>query len=532
MDGDSDCGSAAGDLAGAAVAALSAAVDLVLTLEPSSESRDPLLALARGMEVQARRLGFVQLAVCAELEERNVPSELLLRGLPDLIAVERGVTWRSAREEARAVERFGPRRAVTGEALEPLFPACATALAVGEIHAGHAKLIADQITELPEPVRAAHAEDVEATLVEHAKTMDPRALGVLARRVVAHLAPDGREPADDWPRRSRSLDFAPPCADGTVAVKGRLSPEAAAVWGTIFGSMSEALTDNPGEGPAGGGSAGDLGKDRRTPSQQRHDAFELAGRRLLSMGKLPDHAGLPATLLITMTLADLERRAGVATTHTGGALTIGQALQLAADAKKLPAVLAGDPRRPGKPGGEVLYHGKGRRLADDHQRTALFVRDRGCTFPGCAASAADSEVHHAPDWVKGGLTDVDKMTISCGYHNREAIAQGWTTEVTEGTAWWTPPPWLDPGQKPRRNYVHHPELLLPEPEPPPETEPEEADEGDRSRSDEDQQDSPEKPPPGRSARRAQQACGGCGQRLVDSVGSVRGSGDSDAGLHR
>ncbi|MCW2523467.1 MAG: hypothetical protein JWO63_1802, partial [Frankiales bacterium] len=191
MDGDSDCASAAGDLAGAAVAALRAAVDLVLALELSSESRDPLLALTRGMQVQARRLEFGQLGVWAELAERDAPAELLLRGLPDLIAVERNVTWRAAREEARAVERFGPRRAVTGEALPPLFPVSAAALADGSIHAGHAKLIADQILGLPEPVRAAHGEQVEAMLVEHAKTMEPRALGVLARRVVAHLCPDG-----------------------------------------------------------------------------------------------------------------------------------------------------------------------------------------------------------------------------------------------------------------------------------------------------------------------------------------------------
>jgi hypothetical protein len=85
-----------------------------------------------------------------------------LRALPDLIAVERSVTGFAAREEARAVERFGPRRAVTGEALPPLFPACAQALADGSIHAGHAKLVADQIAALP-PDRTESTESTESS---------------------------------------------------------------------------------------------------------------------------------------------------------------------------------------------------------------------------------------------------------------------------------------------------------------------------------------------------------------------------------
>ncbi|HEX4728379.1 MAG TPA: hypothetical protein VH298_11325, partial [Jatrophihabitans sp.] len=45
------------------------------------------------------------------------------------------------------------------------------------------------------------------------------------------------------------------------------------------------------------------------------------------------HAGLPAQLIITLSLTDLERRAGRATTHHGGTLSIDQALKLAAAGK-------------------------------------------------------------------------------------------------------------------------------------------------------------------------------------------------------
>jgi hypothetical protein len=62
---------------------------------------------------------------------------------------------------------------------------------------------------------------------------------------------------------------------------------------------------------------------RTTPSRSRPAAAR--GR------DLPDHAGLPCQLVITMSLTDLERRAGRATTQHGGTLSLAEALRLAAD---------------------------------------------------------------------------------------------------------------------------------------------------------------------------------------------------------
>lgn len=174
---------------------------------------------------------------------------------------------------------------------------------------------------------------------------------------------------------------------------------------------------------------------------------------LLKSGRLPRQAGVPAQLMITIDLADLERRVGVATTHHGGTLSIEQALRLAADARVVPVVF--DQKL-----GRISF-GRGRRLASAGQRAALFARDRGCTFPGCARTAAQSEIHHMTEWSKGGSTDLDNLTITCGYHNNEAPRQGWTTSMVDGAPHWRPPKWLDPAQVPKRNWVHHPELLVP-----------------------------------------------------------------------
>jgi hypothetical protein len=159
---------------------------------------------------------------------------------------------------------------------------------------------------------------------------------------------------------------------------------------------------------------------------------------------------LPAQLIITMSLTDLERRAGRATTHHGGTLTIDQALRLAADGGVLPAVLDDN--------GGILAYGRSRRLASPGQRKALFARDRGCTFPGCDRTAAQSEIHHTTDWASGGHTDLDTMAIACGFHNNQAPKQNWHTVMIDGIPHWQPPPW-HPEQQPLRNHLHHPELL-------------------------------------------------------------------------
>src|SRR6185503_4355066 len=195
--------------------------------------------------------------------------------------------------------------------------------------------------------------------------------------------------------------------DSTGLLDGRLTPTCQAIWEAILTSLAACRPDDA------------LGPDARTPGQRMHDAFEEAGRRLLKAGELPDHAGLPAQLVITLSLTDLERRAGWATTHHGGTLTIDQALKLAADGEMLPEILSD--------AGGILAYGRSRRLASAGQRKALFARDRGCTFPGCTRTAAQSEIHHTTDWALGGRTDLKTLAIACGYHNNEGPKQGWRT---------------------------------------------------------------------------------------------------------
>ena len=359
-----------------------------------------LLAEAVELEAELSRVQFRQLAVLAELNSRNVAGTLGYRGLSQLIATQLRCTPGEARKRYLAVERFGSRRSLTGEPLQPRLPATAEAFAAGEIGPEHAAEIGKVVEAIPAAEQAEHAESVEATLLEHARTSDPRTVKLLGQRILAHLDPDGPSPAEQGRQQSHRRLALTRLADGTGLLEGHLTPACLAVWETILTPLSAKRPDDA------------LGSDDRTPAQRLHDAFEEAGRRLLATGELPDQAGLPCQLIITMTLTDLERRAGRATTHHGGTLSINDALKLAAQGKVLPEILSD--------AGGILAYGRERRLAANGQRKVLFARDRGCTFPGCPRTAAQSEIHHATDWALGGKTDLDNLAIACGYHNAEA----------------------------------------------------------------------------------------------------------------
>ena len=397
-----------------------------------------LLADVVELEVEIARLQYRQIEALAELNARNVAGTLGFSGLPDLISAQVRCTRTEARKRAQAVERFGARRSLIGEALEPQYPTTAKALAVGEVGSEHAAAVAETVEAIPTSERAEHAAAVEATLLEHARTSDPRTVRLLGQRILAHLDPDGPSPEERGLQQVHRRVSLNRLEDGAGLLEGRLSPTCQAIWEAILTPLAARRPDDA------------LGPDDRTLPQRLHDAFEEAGRRLLAAGGLPEHAGLPCQLIVTMSLTDLERRAGRATTHHGGALSIEEALRLAAEGSMLPAIL--------NDAGGVLAYGRGRRLASPGQRKALFARDRGCTFPGCTRTAARSEIHHAIDWAKGGHTDLDSMAIACGYHNTEAPAMGWQTVLIDGVPHWQPPPW-HPMREPQRNYLHHPELL-------------------------------------------------------------------------
>ena len=427
--------------AAGAVALLARALDGLLALDFGRLSEPELVALLPVLEAQVRRVPLAVAGLDTELVSRAVAETLGFRDPRHLLADAVAITLRQARRRLDTAARYTPRATLGGQRLEPEFPAAAAALRRGAISVEHADVIADAIEALPEPVRAAHHRHVETVLVDHAATTDPARLRTLAARVLAHLDPDGPSPAEDRRHRAaRELSlFRDPDSSGLLT--GTLTPACQAIWETI-------LTPLAAQRPADAG-----GPDSRTPGQRMHDAFEEAGRLLLSTGRLPDHAGVATTLMISVRLSDLQQRTGQAVTHHGGRLSIAETLRLAAGQRLIP-VICDD-------AGGILAYGRSRRLASPGQRRALFTRDRGCSFPHCPEPAARSQIHHTTDWANGGPTNLDSLTITCGYHNNQAPRQGWKATLINGIPHWKPPPW-HPNQQPQRNYHHHPELITTE----------------------------------------------------------------------
>src|SRR6201999_1071207 len=73
-------------------------------------------------------------------------------------------------------------------------------------------------------------------------------------------------------------------------------------------------------------------RDERSPGQRNHDALTAMGRAVLASGELGRHNGLPATLIVTTTLQDLQAGAGLAATGGGSLLPMREVIRLASQA--------------------------------------------------------------------------------------------------------------------------------------------------------------------------------------------------------
>ena len=67
--------------------------------------------------------------------------------------------------------------------------------------------------------------------------------------------------------------------------------------------------------------------------------------------------------------------------------------------------------------GHPLDVGRKQRTISTPLRRALYVRDRGCTFPGCHRKRY-LDGHHLEHWINGGETTLDNLRLLCTYHHR------------------------------------------------------------------------------------------------------------------
>ena len=109
-------------------------------------------------------------------------------------------------------------------------------------------------------------------------------------------------------------------------------------------------------------------------------------------------------------LAGTDRGGGHVGRCVDGAVLAPETVRrLACDASVLPVVLGA--------AGEVLDQGRAVRLFTTAQTRRLWLRDGGCTFPGCSVPAQWADAHHLVHWADFGVTDVGNAALLCGRHH-------------------------------------------------------------------------------------------------------------------
>ncbi|OBJ28259.1 hypothetical protein A5621_25265, partial [Mycobacterium colombiense] len=403
-------------------------------------------------EKQRRRIPAVEHPLINSLA-RQAPSPELGGTVVHAIAEATLISRSEASRRIKEARDLGPRHGLTGEPIPPALAATAAAQREGTLGAGQVAVIRTFYHRLPGWVDLATREQAEARLAQEGSRFRPEQLAGLANALADCLNPDGTFTDEDRARQ-RGLTLGHQQADGMSALRGWLTPEARATLEAVLAKLAAPGMCNPlDDTPCvdGAPTQDAIEHDPRSASQRNHDALNAALRALLASGELGQHNGLPASIVVTTTLAELEAAAGRGLTGGGTILPMSDVIRLARHAHHYLAVFD-------KGKALALYHTK--RLASPGQRIVLYAKDRGCSAPGCTVPGYYCEVHHVTDWSKCHTTDADQLTFACGPHHRLLRPGGWTTRKNaKGDTEWKPPPRLDRG-RPRTNTFHHPERFL------------------------------------------------------------------------
>ena len=427
---------------------------------------EELVAVLARREALAWRAPVVDHRILARLVTAGDPGALGACSLTKALAERLRISSASARRRLAEAAELGPRAAVTGEPLEPALPELAAAQAAGRIGPEHVVIARKALAKMPATVSATYRQRAERDLAVLASQFGPETFQRLAEHLVAVLDPDG-DFTDRERLARRGLRLGRQGIDGMSSLSGRITPELRATLEPILAKLAApGMCNAADEQPCVSGTPSQqhIQRDDRRPDQRTHDALLAACRAVLACGDLGQLNGLPVTVIISTTLAELHAAAGHAPVidsaatgkaHTAGGslLPMTDLLRMAGHSYHYLSVFDGK--------GRALWLGRSKRLASADQRIVLHARDRGCTRPGCTVSGYLSQAHHLEqDWVHNGQTDVDALALACAPDNRMATEQGWTTTLgDDGRVAWIPPPKLERGQ-PRTNPFHFIEAVI------------------------------------------------------------------------
>jgi hypothetical protein len=201
-----------------------------------------------------------------------------------------------------------------------------------------------------------------------------------------------------------------PDEDGTVRIRGRLTPEVGALLIKALDAARETLYQRrrPEQTPDA---------DPPTMEQQQADALALLAETALHHGLDPGAPGERYQVVVHVdaaVLADADQP-GQSVLEDGARVPAGTSQRLACDASRV--VMRHDAE------GRLLEVGARTRTIPPALRRALHHRDRGCRFQGC--SVRFGQGHHIRHWAQGGPTTLGNLVSLCRRHHVAVHEQGY-----------------------------------------------------------------------------------------------------------
>ncbi len=367
----------------------------------------------------------------------------------DAIAALARISQRAAASRLRIAAAVTENRAITGASIPPAYPLIAHALVRGDLGVDAAELLTRELDSVrgrvtPQALGAAEALVVERAIGDVvdgslAASVSVDALAVEVHQVTATIDPDGARPREERAVRRRAFRIGAQDADGLVPVSGRLLPEV----GGLLASMIEAhrrsprfrdAALDPAESALGDGNDaafdGAAHHDPRLPDQRRHDALAEIIAAASRSSDAPQLDGLPATVIVTVALADLaaDGRDGDAIgTMAGSRFPVSRA-------QVLRFIDANGLRLAGLTGsGAIAGISSVQRCFTAAQRLAIAARDGArCATPGCTSPHYMLQTHHVTAARHGGPTHTINGIFLCFWHHRRVDDGPWEYRMVDG----------------------------------------------------------------------------------------------------
>ena len=276
-----------------------------------------------------------------------------------------------------------------------------------------------QLGQVEHSLAPGKREEALGSLSLMAQTGYQRDVIAVGRHLMSLVGADRSLERKETALRSLSSLRLCPLDNGMIAISGQLDPEAGAV---LTAALDPLSAPNPCE--ANGG------HDPRPADRRRAEALiEICRRAAAAGGAAPATTKAQIVVLIDNDpLANAIRGAG--TTLTGQVLSPETVRKLGCDASIIPIVLGSR--------GQPLDVGRTKRLVTPAMLAALWVRDKGCTFPGCGRPPQYCDAHHAIHWADRRTYMPTEPRASLRYHHSWVHQLGLTATITAfGVTWQT-----------------------------------------------------------------------------------------------